>query len=168
MEILKKSLILLTILIATIASQAQSQEKVVKYRKNAFYTEFSFFSPFDVWFAYSINYERMLLQRNNIKVSARAGAGSWAAWAAGGPQILIGSSLIWGKKNHHIELQGGYYMLKDKEEAIGISGPVEIARHYHKPYVQVGYRFQKPGGRFLLKVHTGLYGAGNIGVGFIL
>lgn len=152
----------------------QAEKEQPRYRKNAIYAEGSIFSPYHIWFAYTVNYERMLLQKKTIKVTARAGYGHWAAWSAGGNQFQTGLGVIWGKKNHHLEVQGGYHLVVDKhwyedDVIIGVDGDEIVTpnTYYHWPYFQAGYRFQKPGGRFLLKVHSGSYGSANLAVGLV-
>ncbi|WP_339924557.1 hypothetical protein [uncultured Cyclobacterium sp.] len=73
----------------------------------------------------------------------------------GGPGVLAAMTMLSGRKNHHIEVNGGAFLGYDNN----------YGRTFILPSLDFGYRFQKPSGGFLFKIKTGILGFG-IGLGY--
>ena len=82
---------------------------------------------------------------------------------------LIALTLLTGPGNHHFEASLGTYILSESNTTPGtgifFSGESKI--NTFVPLVNLGYRYQKPEGGFIFKVHAGVLGLGlGIGIAF--
>ena len=108
----------------------------------------------------SINYERQLYSGEKVTWFGRIGTG--AAYKFGlvndevtfGPGGLAAITMLTGKGNNHFEVNAGTFIVSDYYN--------DIVAY---PLVDVGYRYQKPGGGFVFKAKIGLLGLG-IGLGY--
>lgn len=103
-----------------------------------------------------INLEVLMNSGEKLTWYGRAGLGyGGILLGTGGPGILGAMTMLTGKKNNHFEVSGGAF--------IGYDNYYEDA--FVLPSLDLGYRFQKPGGGFIFKAKAGILGAG-IGLGY--
>jgi hypothetical protein len=95
---------------------------------------------------YSLNYDRIFLQRNRFKASFRVGASlqSFRNNIAGDRYLQGALPLelngLWGRGPHHLELGLGFTPVLQER-------PVANTRPYLPSYFgRIGYRYQQPGG----------------------
>jgi len=93
---------------------------------------------------YSISFERMIRNRARLKASLQAGVGAWPSMGIGStyfdpelafPAIVIGK---YSFRKHHIELAAGYTRFLLEQYGYGTG--------------RIGYRLQKPDGRFTFRI----------------
>ena len=97
-----------------------------------------------LWAAININYERMVYENRNWFFNsfyAKFSGGYFATWGYSGPNINSGLTVLGGKKNNHLEINGGVAIIKDDWD-----GDVDVY-----PGGALGYRFQKPGKAFVFR-----------------
>jgi len=151
-----KKLFFLLVLVTTFRGLAQTSAEV-KPRKNAFYFELLGNAQF-----YSFNYERLFSLSERTRLAARLGCGVMflADMPDEGEEMAyalfpLELNFLFGKGSHNLELGLGHtyntqvYALQD----FNAPGPVNPI-FYHRHYItsRVGYRFQRPGRRFLFRV----------------
>ncbi len=103
-----------------------------------------------------INVEILVKDGGYLTWYGRAGLG-YAGILLGndGPGALAAMTMLTGKKNNHFEVSGGAF--------IGYDNYYDDA--FVLPSLDLGYRFQKPGGGFIFKAKAGILGAG-VGLGY--
>lgn len=128
--------------------------------RNAVYGTIGFLG---LWAVGEINYEHLLKARDGRFFNSlwlRTGIGGFAGWEISGPIGVAGVSLLTGKRNNHIEINGGFTALFDKTGYdIGVSNarggyddmPSRSDYIDWAPSGGIGYRFQKPGGATLFR-----------------
>jgi len=146
------SLFAACLLLAATASFAQALPEPV--RRNTFFLELGGNGMF-----YSLNYDRILLNRDTWKLSGRVGALYLPLFGAGNRQMVGGPveiSYLRGRGRHFLELGLGGTVVYDtyalSDSRINDLAVMAVAR--------IGYRHQKPEGGFFYKVgFTPLLGA---------
>ncbi len=108
---------------------------------------------------YSLNYERILLNGQRFKTTAQVGFAYYPRWA----DIIdiwlpVEINEIISFNKHHIELGLGYVFIN--ESTRGVNNTI-VSRQWEGLYSgRIGYRYQKPNGRFVLRVSfTPLFGS---------
>jgi len=99
------------------------------------------------------NYERMLIQFPNSFVQSfwiRVGAGCWGAWGDQGSNYVSTLSMVMGKKSAHLEIGSGVLFTYHRETKS--FEPLVNDSHLAG---NLGFRFQKPGGYFILRTGMG-------------
>lgn len=115
----------------------------------------------------SINYERLIYNRNNSITHLRTGVGyyvlGWQDGGYGGIQIPLTVNIISNKfSNNHFEIDlGGRAVFDIKNDGIDYSD--EKVRLF--PIVNIGYRYQNPKGGFIFKSLIGIDGI-TLGIGY--
>jgi hypothetical protein len=123
----------------------------------------------------NINYERMVIRlgrKKAISLFLRAGFGKWASWTSGGTGGILGANLMFLTGSSHIEAGFGAVALFNKEMYemdLKFEPPASIKENMiYSPCINIGYRYQKPGGHFIFRAGIsypeGVYGA--LGVAF--
>ena len=136
-------------------SEAQSVEQN-ELSKNNFY--FNAGSTLDTRNYYPIgialvNYERRIHSGANVTWYGRAGFGLGAEVAGTGGIAGLGAlTMLTGNGNSHFEINAGAFV---------VQGNPNFDPWIWLPLFDVGYRYQKPGGGFILKVYAG----NSIGIG---
>lgn len=100
-------------------------------------------------------YERMLGQRRKFASFIKVGAGVHAYWGGESRYILAQCGILTGLKKHHLELGAGpgYLINLDKDETLSITATV-------------GWRYQKPGKKFMFRMGFSFPEGIHMGVGF--
>ena len=165
---------LLTVLALIIAScfATQAQENTVSVEANKVYTETLDFAPNSVFVEvggngtqYSVNYDKIWVAVNKIKLSTQIGIGMSSAILQGDcdPIIPVKLNLLVGKNRHFFETGIGAMAAFGFEETTASTNSesangthiwqVQVPREYASVYVSahVGYRFQSPDGGLFLK-----------------
>jgi len=100
---------------------------------------------------YSLNYERIVINGERFKTSAQLGF-SYYPPSTGVRDIWIPFLLneIMSFKNHHIELGMGYIFINEAVRTVDN----EVESRFWDGILtgRIGYRYQKPGGRLMLRV----------------
>ncbi|WP_187264744.1 hypothetical protein [Pontibacter beigongshangensis] len=152
----------LLLLFSTSAYAQRLPEEFTK--KNSIYVEAGGLTP-----GYSLNYDRMVFQRNSLKVLARAGVSAFTvrnrtrqALSEFGDKraldygLISEVSVVMGKRNHHFETGLGYSYSntvgyhKRKENGV-LTDFYRIVFHGHHLVSHIGYRYQKPSGGLVLR-----------------
>jgi hypothetical protein len=117
----------------------------------------------------NLSYERNLFQPNRklIKyVNLKASYGKFATWGIAGDVYMLNAVFLTGVKKNHLEAIAGLSIFFDREGYdIGVSNanypypgyepePSKADYTDFLPVLGFGYRYQKPGGRFIFR--TGL------------
>jgi hypothetical protein len=124
---------------------AQNEASIFE-NKNSVQLEFGGHGAF-----YSVNYERLILNKPRFKTTGQVGfsyyppkTGTIDLWMP----ILVNELYSFGK--HHIELGAGYIFTN---EALRDGNLNAISRSWNGFLTgRIGYRYQKPAGRFLIRV----------------
>jgi len=139
------SLFLLLTFYSATGQISDFQQEPEKVNKNVIYGTVGFFP---IWGAININYERMIAHSTEKFLKSwwyRAGGGVWGSWGAEGPHFVSTIAALTGSKNSHFEAGLGFTILNDN--------------YYHEnslyPAGNIGYRFQKPDGRFVFRTGAG-------------
>ena len=104
----------------------------------------------------NINFEYTFYRSETglVKLNTRLGFGAAAIfWGSSGYGGLGGINVLLGEKNHHFETNAGLFVGSDYQGS----------ETFYIPYLELGYRYQKPTGGFLFRAYVGVLG---IGVGF--
>ncbi len=141
------------LLLAATASFAQAPSEPIS--RNTFFLELGGNGMF-----YSLNYDRILLNRDTWKLSGRVGALYLPLFGAGNRQMVGGPveiSYLRGRGRHFLELGLGGTVLYDTY-ALGSNSRINDLAVM--AVARIGYRHQKPEGGFFYKVgFTPLLGA---------
>jgi len=108
----------------------------------------------------SINLEARIYSHNSGKVNlyGRVGVGGAGVyWEKSGLGGLGALTMLTGKGKHHFEASGGVFLAYDQSSYDG--GLFALA------ILDLGYRYQKPGGGFVFRGKVCIYGVG-IGLGY--
>jgi hypothetical protein len=145
-----KPLIIVFILILSLSFNALAQQTELtnqdtSLKKNIIFLTLGY-AP--MWSAANTNYERMVYENRDWFFNsfyAKIGGGYFATWGYSGPNFNGGLTFLGGKNNSHLEIDGGVAVIIDDWD-----GDVDVY-----PGGAVGYRFQKPGGRFVFRTGVG-------------
>ncbi len=133
--------------------------------------------------AQNINYERRIAGNNDARFFtsywAKASYGRWVEpFGSKGRYSSLGLSALTGSKNNHIELGIGLTSFFDLDkynygvsDALTVNGgtgiiPSKSEYRFITPSGGIGYRFQKPNGRFIFRSGLGFPEAVYVSVGF--
>jgi hypothetical protein len=99
-------------------------------------------------------YERIITQNNKISSFVKAGVGGYALWGIGGQYILAQYGILTGAKKHHLELGVGpnYFLNGDLQGELPFTATL-------------GWRIQKPRGKFIFRMGGSWPEAVYIGIG---
>ena len=134
----------------------------VGLKKNSVYGSFGYFHI--PYFAFNGNYERMIYDFHSRVINSvwlRVGGGLWQAWAAEGPYLVTGCTLLAFEGNSHLELNIGVTSRFNKlGYDLGVGNAIYQGRpiptksdyRYFEAAGAFGYRFQQPGGSFLFRI----------------
>lgn len=135
----------------TVYGQKENAPK--EFHKNAVYGNVGVGG---LYFTATAYYERVLTQRSKFTTFVKVGTGGYVLWGLGGQYILAQYGILLGAKKHHLEigLGPGYFVSGDfKGDGPPLSGTI-------------GWRIQKPGGKFIFRTGASWPEAGYIGLGF--
>jgi hypothetical protein len=123
------------------------------FRKNVIYGATGF-SISQARFLYNVNYERQITHPvkypvGTFKIDIRAGLGAYEGLLGIGNICLLSANFVFGKSAGHFETNlGAVYMYnmqnQDSDKTTGIT-----------PLINMGYRFQKESGFFVLRAGIG-------------
>ncbi len=162
---MSKNIIILLFLFSSFFSFAQesevkqSQSTPLKLHNNSIYGNISFGG---VLGQAGLTYERQLLEARMGYVYARAGIGFGYEWSDTYTSCRMDLAYVFFKKRSHLEVNLGMNYITDCYSSTGsycFSGG-EI-----KPLVNIGYRYQKPGGRFIFRLMVGTESYYNLSFG---
>lgn len=149
MKRIKPSVLFLFLLLCfslkSFSQDLNTETKQTGLKKNVIYLSMGY-AP--LWAALNINYERMVYENRSWFFNsyyAKISGGYFATWGFSGPNFNTGLTVLGGKKNNHLEINGGIAVIKDDWD-----GDVEVY-----PGGALGYRFQKPGGKFVFRTGIG-------------
>lgn len=120
-----------------------------------------------LWGTFNLNYERQIgITGRKIFQSygVRFGGGYWSTWGSTGSHYIITPTFLSGRGNNHFESALGGTLLYDKSSyEIGVSNaeyfgePIPSRTEYMNIYPagSLGYRFQKPDGKFIFRTGVG-------------
>lgn len=120
-----------------------------------------------LWGTLNINYERQITTTNNRifkTFGIRFGGGYWSTWGSTGSHYIITPTFLSGTGNNHFESAIGATLLYDKDSYdIGVSNanhggyPIPSRAEYMDIYPAgtLGYRYQKPNGKFIFRAGAG-------------
>lgn len=141
---MKKHLALTIILALSLSAYSQEIDSQPFKRKNSIQVDLGGHGLF-----YSLNYERILLNGERFKTAIQAGisyyppgTGIRDVWMPLGVNELVSFG------NHHLEAGLGYMPIR---EAIRTEGQADEWFWSHMMTGRVGYRFQKPEGRWIVR-----------------
>lgn len=132
------------ILFRPVKCQEVSSEIREDYKKNLIYGTAGFVF---VYGTAIINYERILAESPRFFsiLGARFGTGRWLYWDDEGFNYFATLQAATGHKKGHFEIGGGF----------ALTDISHSSRSLFLPCGNIGYRFQKPGGNFVLKTGVG-------------
>jgi hypothetical protein len=166
---MSKKIILLYLLVLSCCSLSYGQERgdslqQVGFRKNSVHATAGFAGLMG---AYNVTYERMILESKGDGFQGlwvKVGTGGWGVWSSGGPYQSLMLGILTGARSSHFELNFGIVRMvnkstyeRDKYTSDFYSEPAPSKSSYThiRPAGSVGYRYQKPGGRFLFRTGIG-------------
>jgi len=150
-----KSGLIFTCLLMVFILKGFSQEKASMtdgLKKNSVYGTAGVWIE-DMYGNVTMNYERMLVVFPASffqAISIRSGAGPWVAWLSEGINCFSVISVVGGRSSSHFETGMGVlftYWTESKEWH-----PIVNDRHFAGNF---GYRYQKPGGKFVFRAGLG-------------
>lgn len=105
----------------------------------------------------SVNYERKVADFTMGSINLRGGLGKVAGWDLRGNGVTVNWAYLFGRKKHHLELNMGVLGIQDKYNDPQMT-PSErfFSQWSFFPLLNAGYRFQKPGGGFMLRTGVGM------------
>jgi len=127
----------------------------------------------------AVNYERQIYATHNYRSMINIGFGGWYSfnnngnvnlnYVASSYSVPITLNTIKGFGKHHFECDLGVRLLIDKrwnkfQDNGVVEAPPQFDNSIVKPVFNVGYRFQKPNGKFVFRTFIGLGGIG-LGIG---
>lgn len=138
---MKKLLFVLLLLFFIKPSFAQTKDTILLFKKNATYLE--------IWgnavnCNYSINYERIILSRGYNKLALRIGFAERNEFDLIDFPILLNYFI--GHFNH-FEIGGGVYLETGMNKLTNKFDEINYI-----PTTSIGYRYQKPNGKFLFRI----------------
>lgn len=148
---MKKLSLLLSILLLNgiLIAQTTGLPAIDKHSKNAAYAEF-----LGNGFAYSLNYERLLLQDNIMSIRARAGisAGFLNIFTGVGLPLELNFAFL-EKNGHALECGTGFAWFNGKSSYRNKDRELVSSSRYNVCDInlRVGYRYQKPGNGLVLR-----------------
>jgi len=142
---MKKHLVILFCIITFFPAFSQDQSSTKFQNKNSFQLDLGGHGLF-----YSVNYERILINGNRFKTASQIGFSYYPA-STGIRDIWmpIGVNEILSFGKHHIEAGLGYIVIRE-----AIRDPENNPDEWFWSGImsgRVGYRYQKPGGRLILR-----------------
>ncbi|PVY41781.1 hypothetical protein [Pontibacter virosus] len=158
----------------TYAQESADAEGNQGFRKNAILATMG---TVGLMGAYNLSFERMLLASKEGSIQGlwtKAGVGGWGVWSTGGPYQSLMLGTMTGKRNSHLELNGGLARMFNKT---GYDHAEDMSTYFSEPqplksdYIHirivgaVGYRFQKPTSRFLFRSGVGYPETLYLGIG---
>ena len=101
---------------------------------------------------------------------AYAGTGVFATWGSEGNTFHLGAAALTGKKNSHLELKLGAMLVLENRECDNDTGygGYDCTDIYYLPDFTIGYRYQKPRGRFIFRTAIGFPQRFHFSIGFAL
>lgn len=151
--LIKTTLVSALILCFHVIAKAQPSEQN-ELSKNSLYLD----SGIGYGGQVSFNYERRVYSGEKTTWFGRLGAGTaylltsdnnvWDVYTGTGGLAAV--TMLTGKKNKHFELNVGAFIVDDPDKT--------TAGVY--PLLDVGYRYQEPGGGFIFKAKVGILGLG--------
>lgn len=145
----------IVLIVATISLSSihpvYGQKKQVDFHKNAVYGSVGT----TVFYASATGYyERMVSQRGKISSLVKVGAGTYETLGGSGIYILGQYGILTGVKKHHLELGAGpaYFIKEDLREGLFYTATI-------------GWRIQKPGGKFIFRMGVSVPESIYIGIG---
>ena len=163
---MKKIVLIIIIIISSCTamfSQDSTKQLVFEY-PNAIYGTGAIGG---LWGTFNLNYERQVrtTKINLFKsVGVRFGSGYWATWGSTGPHVILTPVFLSGTGKHHFESSIGGTLLYDQSSyEIGVSNaeyfgeqiPSRTQYMIFAPAGTLGYRFQKPDGKFIFRTGAG-------------
>ena len=169
---MKNLLTVLALIIASCVTTQAQDNNMVSVNANQTYTETLDFAPNSVFVEvggngtqYSVNYDKIWVAVNKIKLSTQIGLGMSSAILQGDcdPIVPVKLNLLVGKNRHFFETGIGATAAFGFEETAASTNTesesgtqirqVQVSREYASVYVSahVGYRFQSPDGGLFLK-----------------
>jgi len=104
----------------------------------------------------SLNFEGSIFSSEKLTLYGRGGIGGGGINETEGPGILGAITMLTGKGNNHVEINGGTF--------IGRNSDVKDELFF-MPIADLGYRYQKPEGGFIFKASAGFLGI-RFGLGY--
>lgn len=150
-----KPFLLIALYLLLYSTEGLSQKKYPaseELRKNSTYLTVGIY-PEGIYSNITANYERLIREFPESffhAIQARVGAGPWVAWLAEGINFFSVASLCMGRSGSHIET--GIGLLFTYHTNSSEWHPIVNDRHIAG---NIGYRFQRPEGRFLLRAGLG-------------
>jgi hypothetical protein len=130
----------------------KSDIKPIGLKKNVIYATLGV-DPGEFYGTLLGNYERMVIQFQNPFVNSlwvRVGAGPWVWWTGKGTNYVATISALTGRKGSHLETGAGVLFTYDSDRRS--FHPLINDRHLAG---NIGFRFQKPEGLFVLRTGIG-------------
>jgi hypothetical protein len=124
----------------------QVDSKSGKMNNNAIYGNLGAASIVGVWASATIYYERILNHDRVIKPFLKGGVGGYALWGEGGFFLLTSYGILTGRKSSHFEISAGVNWF--------LNGDLQGDYKYNALTLlsaTIGYRYQKPGKRFIFR-----------------
>jgi hypothetical protein len=135
-----------------------TQDRNAEFSKNL--VHFDFASAI-ITGMYSVNYERIILVKEDGIINLNFGFGRWylltSEHTESAYSLPIYTNLLVGK-NHHFELDLGV-------RVVFVDKPVELKKIDYFPIINIGYRFQKHVNGIVFRSLVGLSGIG-FGLGY--
>jgi len=104
----------------------------------------------------SVNIEGSVLSVKKLTFYARGGIGGGGIDETEGPGVLGAITMLTGKGNNHFEINAGTFIGKNSEVQDEL---------FFMPIADLGYRYQKPEGGFIIKASAGFLGI-RFGLGY--
>ena len=156
MKISMKTILLITITILLSSTRiVYSQKESIKdagFYKNAIYGNVGIGGLYLTATGY---YERMMTQNSKFLSFVKVGFGGYSTWGDEGNYILGQFGVLSGANKHHLELGAGPRYVINR----GMQGYLPFA-------ATIGWRIQKPGGKFIFRMGVSWPEAVYIGLGF--
>jgi len=171
-----KAILVVLPIILVLRAQAQNADTIspaTELKKNMIYMTVGFAGLYAV---VNGNYERVIAYNEKTFFKyylVRVGGGYWGAWGGEGTQAVAGFTTLSGSRKSHLELHLGVAYIFDKysydNDVSYSSGSEKPKRSDYtniSPAGAVGYRYQKPGGHFVLRTGVAFPESFYVSVGF--